>query len=140
MLVNDVQTYLTIRQLDRTNAPGIVIREGVDRHVVWEPTARRIDLVGWMLDTLEPEETEAICAAYGVGFPLPDWTVSDEPLMLYVPPALRLPGAHALQGGIEVYRRRKAGRATMELHAVRAEIVGARSIDYQRFHDLAQAI
>lgn len=126
--------YGTIRQVDPAHYPVAIGRDGGDTLVCWDPRATRLAISTAFMCLLTDDERHEMCAAFGVIYPLPDWTLADRPAVLYVPPSLRLPGATAFQGGDELARRAAAGDLELEVAAYLAEIEG-RFVDLQEVDD-----
>lgn len=116
------RVYLSIAKLD--SPPCHVWHEGGVVLLTCDPDATRLEITTWCVDHLEREEWDALCVGWGyeVGQPVPDWTCDDEPAHLYVPPALRLPGAPAIQGGRALSARRKANNIDREWSAYMNEL------------------
>ncbi len=129
---------LTIRTLHQTNVPAMIERRGHRTLIAKNATAMRLHVVDWLVCNLTPEEAEIVRDAFGLTLPLPNWTTSLRPTTLYVPPALRLPGADALQGGIELDRRRAIGAVRLENAALHTERTGC-AVDLQTVADLTSA-
>lgn len=129
---------LMIRELDGRTAPAAVWRRGDRTIVAWEPRAYRIDIVEWLVDNLRDHEQDLLVEGLGLTWPLPDWTTRKRPAFLYVPPALRLPGQGALQGGAEYFRRQALGQLDIERASFRAERLGLPDLDLQAVDDLAR--
>ncbi len=128
---------LTIRALHEP-VPAMLERRGHRTLIAKNAVTTRLHLVEWMVDNLTPEEAEIVREGFGLTFPLPNWTTSLRPTTLYVPPALRLPNAPALQGGVELQRRRAAGELHMENASLAAERFQIK-VDLQLVHDLTAA-
>ncbi len=129
---------LTIRTLHQTDVPAMLERRGHRTLVAKNATANRLHVTEWLVCNLTPEEGQVVMAAYGLTFPLPNWTTSLRPVTLWVPPGLRLPGAEALQGGAELERRRALGQLHLENAALDTERTGCPH-DLQTVADLTAA-
>ncbi len=129
---------LTIRTLHQTDVPAMLERRGHRTLIAKNATANRLQVTDWLICNLTPEERQIVVAAYGLTFPLPNWTTSLRPVMLWVPPALRLPGAPALQGGAELLRRKSRGELHLENAALHTELTGCPH-DLQTVADLTAA-
>ncbi len=130
----DRDVRVMIRELD-TPAPALIHRRGHRTLITKNAATTRLHVVEFLLDHLTPEEAQVTVAGYGLTFPMPNWTTSLRPILLYVPPALRLPNAPAFQGGVELERRRDLDDLHMERASYRAEKLGE-AVDLQLVHDL----
>ncbi len=128
---------VTIDTLERS-APAMLRRRGPRTLIGYNATATRLDVTEWLVCNLTKDEVRIVLAAYGLKFPLPNWTTNRRPVMLWVPPALRLPGADALQGGAELERRRALGDLHLESAALHTELTGCPH-DLQTVADLTAA-
>lgn len=133
-----VRLRLVVRELDGHPAPAMVRRKGNRTLVAWDACSTRLDIVDWLVCNLPREEQDLLVAGLGLTWPLPSWTTRKLPASLYVPPALRLPGDMALQGGRELDRRTSAGTAGLDWAAWNAERLGL-PIDMQTLDDLLAA-
>jgi hypothetical protein len=117
--------YLEIRELPDGCRPCMVERWEGATLLVCDPRERRRDITEWSLANLWTPEVNVLREAFGIG-PInesaPDWVADDGPTLLYVPAAVRLPGAKALQGGAELARRRRRDQLQMEMEIYTAEI------------------
>lgn len=116
--------YLMICELDVHNLPAMVERRGHRTLVAWDARSLRVDITARLLDILTDEEIALMADGLGVSWPLPEWCVEARPALLYVPPALRLPGHGPIQGGQEKYRRARNGQLHLEIASLRAEQAG----------------
>lgn len=94
--------------------------------VLWmDPRATRKTLTDAMVLTLTPAELAQAREAYGQvpSGPLCDWTQQEEPALLWVPPMLRMKGAPALQGGVELARRQRLGLMAFEIACMKAQCI-----------------
>jgi hypothetical protein len=92
---------LTIRELPESMRPAAVERYDSVTVVAWHRGAMRVEVGERMVDLLKPHELDAIRAGYGhppVGQPCPEWITYDEPIVHWVPAALRVKGEPAVQG------------------------------------------
>ena len=105
-----MRLYLSIREdLDGRREPAMIRYKTDDLALVmWDARATRLEITDCIIRTFEPEAITALAAGLDLTFPLPDWTTRLRRATLYVPPALRLPGHPAIQGGAE--RRRRSER------------------------------
>jgi hypothetical protein len=131
------QVRLTICTL-HGSAPAMLERRGHRTLIVKNAVALRLHVTEWMVCNLTPEEAQVVTDGFGLTFPLPNWTTSLRPTTLYVPPALRLPGASVFQGGDELKRRQARGMLRLEQAALEIERTGRR-IDLQTVADLTSA-
>lgn len=130
--------YLTIRELDRAD-PAMVRRKGNNVIVAWDPRYTRFQIADWLIFNLPREEVDVLAFGLGLSWPLPDWSIADRPASLYVPPALRLPGDDALQGGRQEMLRRSAREMAVDRARYRAERLHLAVPDLQLVDDLAYA-
>lgn len=124
----DVEVYFAVRIMPEECRPGRVVRQGHRTFVVYDPRMIRAVGMAWMVDNLTPAELDAIWPSYQGGAERGDptvdtsWIANGEPVLLYVPPHLRLDGAPALQGGSELTRRMVAGQLAEELQMLADEL------------------
>ncbi len=121
--MSNIDIYLSINLLPDRLRPVFVHREPDMVIIRVDPRDRRVDIAGAFLDQLSDEEGNAFRDGFGMpprGTRLAD-DFFDGPCWLYVPPALRLPGDPAIQGGAELTRRRLAGQIGDELALLEAE-------------------
>lgn len=119
-----VPLYLTLRQMS-TGAPCRIHREHDSALFTIDPRTTRVAALQFVVDNLRPDERAQLRAAFGIcpnAMRSPDWTTSDEPLLLFVPAPLRLAGAAALQGGPELQRRKAAGLLVNERTCYQQEL------------------
>ncbi len=115
--MNDIDIYLSIDLLPDRLRPVFVHREPDMLIIRVDPRDSRIDIAGSFLDQLSDDEGNAFRRRFGMpprGQRLAD-DFFDGPCWLYVPPALRVPGDLAIQGGVERERRRLAGELEEEI-------------------------
>jgi hypothetical protein len=118
--------YLQIFELPDHERPMAVYRRDEERKTIIavDPRATRFAITQAAVDRLTVAEQNEIRDAMGfarVGEYLPDEFMSDKPCLLYVPPALRVPGDDPLQGGVELARRLACGDLADELRWLEAE-------------------
>jgi hypothetical protein len=123
-----VRMLLAIREIPAGREPCHLFRDGEYSLLSCDPRWSRLEITCWNVEHLTVDEANMYRAGFGLP-PLPnrapDWITDDRPCFLYVPPALRLTGASALQGGRELARRRALGQIEMELAAYRSELNAA---------------
>jgi hypothetical protein len=126
----NVRIYLTIRQPPFAEDSPVYVRDcadGFTKLVCVDPRASRVDIALASAAIFTEAELNFISAAYGmtlVGQEIPesdDTLMSGDLCLLYVPPALRVPGESPLQGGTELDRRREAGLLDEELTLLAVE-------------------
>jgi hypothetical protein len=126
----NVRIYLTIRQPPFPEDSPVYVRDcfdGFTKLVCVDPRASRVDIALASAAIFTEAERNFMRGAYGMTLVDQDRGEGDDALafgdlcLLYVPPALRVPGESALQGGVELDRRREAGLLDEELALLAAE-------------------
>jgi hypothetical protein len=126
----NVRIYLTIRQPPFPEDSPVYVRDcfdGFTKLVSVDPRASRVDIALASAAIFTEAERNFMRAAYGMTLVDQDWAEDDNTLtfgdlcLLYVPPALRVPGESPLQGGVELDRRREAGLIDEELAMLAVE-------------------
>lgn len=123
--VGTPRVYLRIRPLPAELHPSFVTRHGNVTILTCDALASRLAVTVNNLDLLDPAEINVIRAGFGMppmGEPMAEEYADDVPTLLYVPPALRVPGDPAIQGGEEAERRAFASQLDQELAMLRAEL------------------
>ncbi len=99
--------------------------------LVWmDPRATRKTLTDALVLGLTDAELVPVREAYGqipTG-PLHQWTQDEAPAILWVPPSLRLRGAPALQGGVELARRQRLGLMAPEIACMKQGVEAMRTL------------
>lgn len=120
------RVYLRIRPLPPELSPSFVTRHGNVTILTCDAMSSRFAVTVNNLDILDPDEVNVIRAGFGMpkmGEPMAEEYADDVPVLLYVPPALRVPGEPAIQGGEEAERRVFTEQLCQELQMLRAELV-----------------
>lgn len=123
---NPPRVYMSVRVLPDPCLPGRVVRQPGKTLAVYDARQTRRAGMTWLLDHLTEAELDVIWPIYH-GCPRGEsvdsgWAVSDDLVLLYVPPEFRLTGASPLQGGAELVRRGKEGSLTLEIEMYRREL------------------
>lgn len=84
--------YLQFDELPEPCRPVLVVRDGGATLVTVDPRSTKFEATCYCADNLTAEELDAYREAFGApsGTVAPDTWTSDEPVVRYVPPALRL--------------------------------------------------
>lgn len=121
------QVFVRLQYL-QSGRPSHVWRSDGMTLLTCDPRASRLEITSYNLQILTEQEANIIRRAYGlppVHESAPDWITEDAPAFLYVPPAVRLHGAPAIQGGRELPQRRRMGLLVDEWKAWQDEIARA---------------
>ena len=84
---------LTIRPLPLDCRPALVVRHNGVTVMAVDPTATRLEMMGWTADNLTEAELTIYRTAYGeppVGQPVSEKWMGDDPVETYIPPVLTL--------------------------------------------------
>ncbi|MCW2957183.1 MAG: hypothetical protein JWO69_2052 [Thermoleophilia bacterium] len=119
---SEVAVYLTFRLLPQMSGPGRIARRPGKTLVALDPRHTRIEVATFSVDNLSATENAAMRRGWGIGTACPEWMVTDDLCVLYVPPPLRLTDGPPLQGGAELVRRYHAGDLDLELSMLEAEV------------------
>lgn len=125
-------TFIWYRCLPECIGIGHVTRTGGCTVFQVDARATRLQVMTWLVDQWTPEEQVVLRRAFGQPEwgPMSDWMLTDDPLVLYVPREVRLPGDPPLQGEEELTRRRDLGLLHHEYAAWLAEIRDGRCAEY----------
>lgn len=119
--------YLTLELLPDELRPAFVHREDGITLLTIDPRSTRAEASLASLSLLTQEEAGIYNDAYRAAMPAVDCEegACDLPVLLYVPPSVRLDGDQPTQGGPELLRRYEAGAMPVEMLMIAAEYAAA---------------